>query len=74
MDNFNSFALRHIGLSQTDIDNLLNQLGYESLEEFSKSALPKNIFIEEKLGLNDALSEADIQTTVTALEEVITSW
>ena len=74
MDNFNSFALRHIGLSQTDIDNLLNQLGYESLEEFSKSALPKNIFIEEKLELNDALSEADIQTTVTALEEVIASW
>ncbi len=59
MDNFNSFALRHIGLSQTDIDNLLNQLGYESLEEFSKSALPKNIFIEEKLELNDAMSEEE---------------
>ena len=67
MDNFNSFALRHIGLSQTDIDNLLNQLGYESLEEFSKSALPKNIFIEEKLGLNDALSEEE---ALKALKEI----
>ena len=67
MDNFNSFALRHIGLSQTDIDNLLNQLGYESLEEFSKSALPKNIFIEEKLELNDALSEEE---ALKALKEI----
>jgi len=67
MDNFNSFALRHIGLSQTDIDNLLNQLGYESLEEFSKSALPKKIFIEEKLGLNDAMSEEE---ALKALKEI----
>ena len=67
MDNFNSFALRHIGLSQTDIDNLLNQLGYESLEEFSKSALPKNIFIEEKLELNDAMSEEE---ALKALKEI----
>ena len=67
MDNFNSFALRHIGLSQTDIDNLLNQLGYESLEEFSKFALPKKIFIEEKLGLNDAMSEEE---ALKALKEI----
>ena len=67
MDNFNSFALRHIGLSETDIDNLLNQLGYESLEEFSKSALPKKIFIEEKIGLNDAMSEEE---ALKALKEI----
>ena len=54
MDNFDNFALRHIGLSQTDIDNLLDQLGYKDLEEFSKSVLPENIFIEKKLSLGDA--------------------
>ena len=59
MENFDSFALRHIGLSQTDIDLLLDQLGYKNLEEFSKSVLPKNIFIEEKLGLSDAMSEEE---------------
>ena len=59
MENFDSFALRHIGLSQTDIDLLLDQLGYKDLEEFSKSVLPKNIFIEEKLGLSDAMSEEE---------------
>ena len=67
MDNFDSFALRHIGLSQTDIDSLLNQLGYESLEEFSKSVLPKNIFTEEKLELSDAMSEEE---ALKALKEI----
>ena len=67
MDNFDSFALRHIGLSQADIDNLLNQLGYENLEEFSKSALPKNIFTEEKLELSDAMSEEE---ALKALKEI----
>ena len=67
MDNFDSFSLRHIGLSQADIDNLLNQLGYESLEEFSKSVLPKNIFTEEKLELSDAMSEEE---ALKALKEI----
>ena len=59
MENFDSFALRHIGLSQTDIDLLLDQLGCKDLEEFSKSVLPKNIFIEEKLDLSDVMSEEE---------------
>ena len=67
MDNFDSFAQRHIGLSQADIDNLLNQLGYENLEEFSKSALPKTIFTEEKLELSDAMSEEE---ALKALKEI----
>ena len=67
MENFDSFALRHIGLSQTDIDLLLNQLGYKDLEEFSKSVIPKNILIEEKLGLSDAMSEEE---ALKALKEI----
>ena len=59
MENFDNFALRHIGLSQTDIDNLLDQLGYKDLEEFSRSVLPENIFIEKKLSLGDAMSEEE---------------
>jgi glycine dehydrogenase len=59
MENINSFALRHIGLSQVDIESLLKQLGYKDLEDFSKSVLPENIFTEEKLGLDDALSEEE---------------
>ena len=67
MENINSFALRHIGLSQADIENLLKQLGYKDLEDFSKSVLPENIFTEEKLGLDDALSEEE---ALKALKEI----
>ena len=67
MENINSFALRHIGLSQTDIENLLEQLGYKNLEDFSKSVLPENIFTDEKLGLDDALSEEE---ALKALKEI----
>ena len=59
MDNFNNFALRHIGLSQTDIDVLLNHLGYKDIEEFSQSVLPENIFLNNKLELEDAMSEEE---------------
>ena len=67
MENINSFALRHIGLSQTDIENLLKQLGYKNLEDFSKSVLPENIFTDEKLGLDDGLSEEE---ALKALKEI----
>ena len=67
MENINSFALRHIGLNQADIENLLKQLGYKDLEDFSKSVLPENIFTEEKLGLDDALSEEE---ALKALKEI----
>ena len=67
MENFNSFALRHIGLSQADIENLLDQLGYKDLEEFSRSVLPENIFIDQNLELNDAMSEED---ALKAIKEI----
>ena len=67
MENINSFALRHIGLSQVDIENLLKQLGHKDLEDFSKSVLPENIFTDEKLGLDDALSEEE---ALKALKEI----
>ena len=67
MENFNSFALRHIGLSQADIESLLEQLGYKDLEEFSRSVLPENIFIDQNLELNDAMSEED---ALKAIKEI----
>ncbi|MDA9925192.1 aminomethyl-transferring glycine dehydrogenase, partial [Gammaproteobacteria bacterium] len=67
MENFNSFALRHIGLSQADIESLLDQLGYKDLEEFSRSVLPEKIFIDQKLELNDAMSEED---ALKAIKEI----
>ena len=59
MDNYNNFALRHIGLNQSDVDGLLSELGYKNLEDFSKAILPENIFIEEDLALDGPMSEED---------------
>ena len=67
MENFDNFALRHIGLSQVDIESLLDQLGYKDLEELSRSVLPENIFIDQKLELNDAMSEED---ALKAIKEI----
>ena len=59
MENYNSFALRHLGLNQSDVDALLAELGYTNLEDFSKSVLPENIFIEDNLALNAPMSEEE---------------
>ena len=59
MENFDTFALRHIGLGQADIENLLDQLGYKDLEEFSKSVIPEKIFAKDRLKLHDAMSEEE---------------
>jgi glycine dehydrogenase len=67
MENYNNFAVRHIGLSQADIESLLDQLGYKDLEEFSRCALPENIFLEQELDLNDAMSE---ENALKAIKEI----
>ena len=67
MENYNNFAVRHIGLSQADIESLLDQLGYKDLEEFSRSVLPENIFLEQELDLNDAMSE---ESALKAIKEI----
>jgi len=59
MENYNSFALRHLGLNQSDVDALLVELGYTNLEDFSKSVLPENIFIGDDLSLNTPMSEEE---------------
>ena len=59
MDQYNNFALRHLGLNQSNVDSLLAELGYASLEDFSKSVLPENIFIEDDLALSAPMSEEE---------------
>ena len=59
MDHYNNFALRHLGLNQANVDSLLTELGYVSLEDFSKSVLPENIFIEDDLALSTPMSEEE---------------
>jgi len=69
MDNYNNFALRHIGLNQSDVDGLLTELGYKDLEDFSKAVLPENIFIEEDLAIDAPMSEEE---ALQALKKIAT--
>lgn len=59
-----SFADRHIGLSQNDIDSMLATLGYQSLEQLSAAVVPASIADNTPLELADAVSEEQ------ALEEL----
>ena len=52
-----NFCDRHIGLSPTDIEYMLDTLGYASLEELSQTVVPQSIADNTELNLKSALSE-----------------
>ena len=57
--NHTNFALRHLGLNKPDIELMLSELGFSDIEDFSKSVIPKNIFIKEELDLKKPISEEE---------------
>ncbi len=59
-----TFAQRHIGLSDADIDHMLATLGYTSLDDLTAAVVPESIADNSPLDLAPALSEED------ALEEL----
>ena len=64
---FESFVNRHIGPRENHIQEMLNQLGFSSLEELSNSVVPKNILIQDELDLPPKKSEAD---TIKRLQQL----
>ena len=56
-----TFASRHIGPSQSEIDFMLKSLGYKSLEEFVAAVVPQSIAMKDRLveKLPKALSESE---------------
>ncbi|NND82870.1 MAG: aminomethyl-transferring glycine dehydrogenase [Gammaproteobacteria bacterium] len=53
----NEFARRHIGLSQSDINHMLSELGYDSLDALCDTVVPASIADNSPLDLLPALSE-----------------
>ncbi|GHA07297.1 glycine dehydrogenase (decarboxylating) 1 [Arenicella chitinivorans] len=51
------FAQRHIGLSETDIQAMLDELGYDSLDALTKTVVPASIADDTPLSLKAPLSE-----------------
>ena len=61
------FALRHIGPSRSDTQDMLAQLGHGSLEDLTAAAIPARIRDTEPLDLPPALSEAAVQARLAEL-------
>ena len=57
MTNTDTFAERHIGLSDTDINKMLAELGYNSLDHLTATVVPNSIADNTPLKLAEALSE-----------------
>ena len=63
-DRSDSFARRHIGPDQASVEEMLETVGYESLDALIDATVPKNIRLGHALKLPPAKSERD------ALEEL----
>jgi glycine dehydrogenase len=55
-----SFADRHIGPTDADIESMLGAIGFDSMAELTSSAVPETIRIHDDLDLPAAGSEAEI--------------
>src|SRR5213595_2008203 len=63
----NSFARRHIGPNQEEIDAMLGSVGLENLNALIEAAIPKNIRLNRKLDLPEAKSESEALTELRAI-------
>ena len=52
-----TFADRHIGLSDDDIKTMLATLGFDSLDQLSDAVVPESILDNAPLNLAEPLSE-----------------
>src|SRR5436189_2325853 len=63
----NSFARRHIGPNQEEIDAMLGSVGLENLNALIEAAIPKNIRLNRQLDLPEAKSESEALTELRAI-------
>ena len=62
-----SFADRHIGPTQPEIDAMLSELGYQSLDQLLEAVVPGAIRWQDSLDLPGAVSEAQVLDDLRAL-------
>ena len=55
--NTENFALRHIGVSEKDLPEMLRTIGVDSLETLIDQTIPKDIRLKEPLNLPKGISE-----------------
>ena len=52
-----SFSARHIGITDIESREMLEQLGYSSYKEFIEQVVPKDILNTQPLNLEEGISE-----------------
>src|SRR5881398_316274 len=65
----NSFARRHIGPNQEEIDAMLGSVGLENLNALIEAAIPKNIRLNRQLDLPEAKSETEALAELLAISK-----
>ena len=65
--NTSSFALRHIGPRATDLPQMLETIGAESIEQLISETIPDDIRLAKDIQLDDAMSEQEYLEHINAL-------
>ena len=53
------FIKRHIGPSEADQQKMLNELGFDSLDDLISKTVPEKILLKEDLNVDQPMSEND---------------
>ncbi|NNE02565.1 MAG: glycine dehydrogenase (aminomethyl-transferring), partial [Eudoraea sp.] len=67
--NTDSFALRHIGIQEEDLPEMLKTIGVDSLDELIFETIPQDIQLKEELPLDAPMSEYDFLNHIHALSK-----
>ena len=59
MDPIDSFIPRHIGSSDSELEKMLAEVGFESLDALAAAAVPRDIRVTKPLELNRPLGESE---------------
>jgi glycine dehydrogenase len=63
----NSFALRHIGPRESDLQNMMKIIGVESIDQLIYETIPDDIRLKHSLDLAPAMTEYEFLNHITAL-------
>src|SRR6266536_1647464 len=66
---FDSFARRHIGPNQGEIDAMLAEVGFENPDALIDAAVPKNIRMDRQINLPEAKSEIEALAELRAISK-----
>jgi glycine dehydrogenase len=67
--DLNSFARRHIGPNDPEVEHMLRDVGFENLDGLIEAAIPKNIRLDRQLNLPEARSESEALVELRAISK-----